>query len=181
MMRINILYKKSIVTFIFIFIINELSAQDKIVTKVDVIKDSIIMSEWVLENRELANKLKTLVLDKNLNSDKREPYIYLIEIKLDSLNDYSIEVNLLPSIILNDTINLVFFKLENSTFVIRGENPEVFFLPTNNEEKLFYYRFLIQSKMGLIPFTPTEEFSSWNFSYSNGQFKLESTLWVPED
>lgn len=181
MMKIEILYKKNIITFIFIFIINGLSAQDKIVTKVDVIKDSVIMSEWVLENRELANKLKTLVLDKNLNSDKREPYIYLIDIKLDSLKDYLIEVNLLPSIILNDTINLGFFKLENSTFVIRGENPEAFFLPTNNEEKLFYYRFLIRSQRGLIPFTPIEEFSSWNFTYSNGEFKLESTLWVPED
>lgn len=181
MMKIDILYKKNIITLIFIFTINGLGSKDKVVTQVKVIKDSVIMPEWVLENRELTNKLKTLVLDKRLNSDKREPYIYIIDIKLDSLTDYSIEVNLLPSIILNDTINLGFFKLENSTFVIRGENPEVFFLPTNNEEKLLYYRFLIQSKRGLIPFTPTEEFSSWNFSYSNGEFKLESTLWVPED
>ncbi len=181
MMKIDILFKKIIATLICIFISNGLSAQDTIVTKVDVIKDSINMSEWVLENRELANKLKTLVLDKNLNSDKRELYIYIVTIRKDTLQKYSIRVALLPSIILNSPQNLGFFKLENSTFVIRGENPEVFFLPTNNEEKLFYYRFLIRSQRGLIPFTPTEEFSSWNFTYSNGEFKLESTLWVPED
>ena len=107
---------------------------------------------------------------------KKEQYVYFVNIKEDTLNNYIISIVYAKPSVVNNEINTGIYKMnEKGTLIIRENSQRPLFAKTGEKENFVYKMELMMSGgngFELREMISPEEFCTWVLSYSENNLEV---------